>query len=57
MFLIEYAILGAATAAFTTAAGALTAFFVVTPIMETDFNFEGSTAFAAAGGGLALTIE
>ena len=56
LFLIEYAILGAATAAFAIAAGALAAFFVVTKIMETDFNFDGSAALAAALGGLALTI-
>jgi len=56
MLLIEYAILGLATAVLAVGAGGLTAFFVVTRIMETDFHFEGRAALAAAGGGLVLTI-
>ena len=56
MLLIEYAILGLATAVLAIGAGGLTAFFVVTRIMETDFHFEGRAALAAAGGGLVLTI-
>src|SRR5208337_1692619 len=39
MFLIEYAILGAATAAFALAAGTLAAWLVVTRIMLSDFAF------------------
>ncbi len=56
MFLIEYAILGAATAAFAVGAGTLTAYLVVNRIMLSDFAFDWSSALAAAGGGLAFTI-
>jgi putative ABC transport system permease protein len=56
MFLIEYAILGAATAAFGVGAGALTAWLVVKRIMLSDFVFDWTSALAAAGGGLAFTI-
>jgi putative ABC transport system permease protein len=56
MFLIEYAILGAATGAFGIGAGALTAYLVVTRIMQADFHFDWGAAVAAAGGGFALTI-
>ncbi|MGA9847789.1 MAG: FtsX-like permease family protein, partial [Roseiarcus sp.] len=56
MFLIEYAILGAATAAFGVGAGALTAWLVVKRIMLIDFVFDWTSALAAAGGGLAFTI-
>jgi putative ABC transport system permease protein len=56
MFLIEYAILGAATAAFGVGAGALTAWLVVHRIMQSDFVFDWASALAAAGGGLAFTI-
>ena len=56
MFLIEYAILGAATAAFAVGAGALIAYLVVTRIMLGDFAFDWVSALAAAGGGLAFTV-
>ena len=56
MFLIEYAILGGATAAFGVLAGALTAWLVVKRIMFTDFAFDWTSALAAAGGGLAFTV-
>ena len=56
MFLIEYAILGAATAAFAVGAGALIAWLVVTRIMFADFAFDWTSALAAAGGGLAFTV-
>jgi putative ABC transport system permease protein len=56
MFLIEYAILGAATAAFAIAAGTLTAYLVVTRIMEAEFVFNWTVALSAAAGGLVFTI-
>ena len=56
MFLIEYAILGGATAAFGVGAGALTAWLVVKRIMFSDFAFDWTSALAAAGGGLAFTV-
>jgi len=56
MFLIEYAILGAATAAFGVGAGTLTAYLVAKRIMQTDFSFDWASALAAAGGGLAFTV-
>ncbi len=56
MFLTEYAILGAATAAFGVGAGTLIAFLVVKRIMQTDFAFDWTSALAAAGGGLAFTV-
>ena len=40
MFLIEYAVLGAATAVFGVGAGALTAWLVVKRIMLSDFVFD-----------------
>jgi putative ABC transport system permease protein len=55
-FLIEYALLGAATAAFGVAAGTLAAYVVVVKIMGFDFVFAPEPAFAAAGAGLALTV-
>ncbi len=55
-FLIEYAALGAATAAFGVAAGTLAAYVVVVEIMGFDFVFAPEPAFAAAGAGLALTV-
>jgi len=55
-FLIEYALIGAATAAFGLAAGALAAYFIVTRVMELDFAFASGPAFAAALGALAVTI-
>ena len=56
MFLMEYAILGGATAAFGVGAGALTAWLVVTRIMFSDFAFDWMSALAAAGGGLVFTV-
>ncbi len=56
MFLIEYAILGAATAAFAVLAGTLIAWGVVSRIMFGDFVFDWTAALAAAGGGLAFTV-
>jgi putative ABC transport system permease protein len=56
MFLIEYALLGAATAAFGVAAGTLAAYWVVERIMQFDFVFDWPAALAAAGGGLAITV-
>ena len=56
MFLIEYALLGLATAAFGVAAGTLAAFWVVSRIMQFDFLFDLRAALAAAGGGLAITV-
>ena len=56
MFLIEYALLGAATAAFGVAAGTLAAYWVVERTMQFDFVFDWRAALAAAGGGLAITV-
>ena len=56
MFLIEYAILGAATATFGVGAGTLTAWLAVKRIMLSDFVFDWTSTLAAAGGGLAFTI-
>ncbi len=55
-FLIEYALLGAATAAFGVAAGTLAAYIVVVEVMGFDFVFAPAPALAAAGAGLALTV-
>ncbi len=56
MFLMEYAILGASTAAFGVGAGALAAYWVVSRIMQIDFAFDWPAALAAVGGGLAVTV-
>jgi putative ABC transport system permease protein len=56
MFLIEYALLGASTAAFGVAAGTFAAYWVVERIMQFDFVFDWPAALAAAGGGLAITV-
>jgi putative ABC transport system permease protein len=56
MFLIEYALLGMATAAFGVAAGTLAAYWVVSRVMQFDFVFDWRAALAAAGGGLAITV-
>jgi putative ABC transport system permease protein len=55
-FIIEYALLGAATAAFGMAAGAAAAYFIVTRVMELDFDFAWAPALAAALGALAFTV-
>jgi putative ABC transport system permease protein len=57
MFLIEYALLGASTAAFGVAAGALAAYWVVERVMQFAFVFDWPAALAAAGGGLAITVS
>jgi putative ABC transport system permease protein len=56
VFLAEYAILGAATAAFGVAAGTLAAWLTVTRVMAAPFSFDWTAALAAALGGLAVTI-
>ena len=56
MFLMEYALLGASTAAFGVGAGALAASWVVNHIMKFHFIFDWTSSLAAAGGGLAITI-
>ncbi|HZZ63368.1 MAG TPA: FtsX-like permease family protein [Roseiarcus sp.] len=56
MFLMEYAMLGGATAVFGVGAGALTAYLVVKRIMFSDFVFDWTSALAAAVGGLLFTI-
>jgi len=56
MFLIEYALLGAATAAFGVAAGTLAAYWVARGVMQSDFVFDWVGALIAAGGGLAITV-
>jgi putative ABC transport system permease protein len=55
-FLIEYLVLGAATAAFGVGAGALAAYVVVARVMDFQFEFTWAPALAAAGAGLVLTI-
>jgi putative ABC transport system permease protein len=54
--LIEFATLGAATAAFGVAAGALSAYVIVVYVMDFEFRFAPAPTFAAAFGGLALTV-
>ena len=55
-FLIEYAVLGAATAAFGLAAGAAAAYYIVTRVMELDFAFAWRPALAAALAALLVTL-
>ena len=55
-FLIEYALLGAATAAFGLAAGIGAAWLIVTRVMQLDFAFYWPAALAAALAALALTV-
>ncbi len=54
--LLEFATLGAATAAFGVGAGTLAAYVVVADIMGFDFGFLWGETLAAALGGLALTV-
>lgn len=54
--LVEYATLGAATAAFGVGAGALCAYVIVAYVMKFEFEFAFAPALAAALGGLALTV-
>jgi putative ABC transport system permease protein len=55
-FLIEYALLGAATAAFGLAAGIGAAYLIVTRVMLLDFAFYWAAALGAALAALALTV-
>ncbi len=55
-FLIEYATLGLATAAFGVGAGALAAYVIVADVMQFDFVFAWAPALGAALGGLLLTV-
>jgi len=54
--LLEFATLGAATAAFGVGAGALAAYVIVAKVMDFDFAFAWGPALVAALGGLALTV-
>jgi len=56
MFLIEYAMLGGATAAFGVAAGTLAAYIVVVKVMNFEFQFDAAAALSAALVGLILTV-
>jgi putative ABC transport system permease protein len=55
-FLIEYALIGAATAVFGMAAGALAAYFIVTRVMALDFAFAWGPALATALAALVFTV-
>jgi putative ABC transport system permease protein len=55
-FLIEYVVLGLATAVFGVAAGALAAYVIVAKVMNFGFEFDAGAAFAAAAAGLVLTV-
>ncbi len=54
--LLEFATLGAATAAFGVGAGALAAYVIVAYVMEFTFGFAWTQTLVAAFGGLALTV-
>jgi putative ABC transport system permease protein len=54
--LVEYATLGAATAAFGIGAGTLCAYVIVVYVMDFEFGFALAPTLAAAFGGLALTV-
>ena len=54
--LVEFATLGAATAAFGVGAGAAAAYVIVAYVMKFDFHFAAAPAIAAALGGLGLTV-
>ena len=55
-FLIEYALLGAATAAFGLAAGIGAAYLIVTRVMKLEFAFYWPAALGAALAALVLTV-
>ena len=55
-FVAEYALLGAATAAFGMAAGAGAAYFIVTRVMDLDFAIAWGAALAAALAALVFTV-
>jgi putative ABC transport system permease protein len=55
-FLLEYAILGTATAVFGIIAGTAAAYFVVAHVMNLDFVFLWPAAFASASVALCLTM-
>lgn len=54
--LLEYATLGAATAAFGVGAGTLAAYVIVAEVMQFEFGFVWGPTLLAALGGLALTV-
>ncbi len=54
--LMEFAALGAATAAFGVGAGTLAAYVIVAHVMDFDFSFVWGQTLLAALGGLALTV-
>ena len=54
--LLEYALLGALTAALAAAVGTLSAWGAVTFLMEMDFGFAWLPVLQAAAGGVALVI-
>ena len=54
--LIEYGLLGAATALFGVTAGSLAAWFIVVRVMEFSFRFAWATAGLAALAAMALTV-
>jgi putative ABC transport system permease protein len=54
--LLEFATLGAATAAFGVGAGTLAAYVIVARVMQFDFGFVWGPTLLAALGGLALTV-
>ncbi len=54
--LLEYATLGAATAAFGVGAGTLAAYVIVADVMQFEFGFVWGPTLLAALGGLALTV-
>ncbi|WP_244631128.1 ABC transporter permease [Aureimonas sp. ME7] len=55
-YVTEYMSLGAATAVFAIAAGALAAWYVVARIMQLPFVFDGGLALATLGASLVLTV-
>lgn len=55
-YLIEYGVIGAATALFGLAAGTLAAWGVATRLMKLDFAMDWSAALIAAFGALVLTV-
>ena len=55
-FIYEYALLGAATAIFALLAGGVSAWFVISQIMEFPYSFLPSVAAATIGVALVLTV-
>jgi putative ABC transport system permease protein len=56
MFLLEYVVVGAATAAFGVGAGSLAAYVIVTHVMGFEFEFAWHSALVAAAAGLGLML-